>query len=113
MDEEKQMPESIRRLLESFKQYHTEETFMKGLHLKLEPSDVILSTPLKSGTTVTQQVHIILGCSLIYTEGSGLDLSWTALWRGYELRRDRFADSCSRHISGIITLLKVLESTSL
>jgi len=61
MSEGEQIPLPVARFIEARKGLHTEETIENALHFKPGPSDVILSTALKSGTTVTQQVRIILG----------------------------------------------------
>jgi len=59
MSEGEQAPDSIVRLLQALKGFDSDESPKRGFNFKAGPSDVILSTPSKSGTTVTQQVKII------------------------------------------------------
>lgn len=60
MSEEEQAPHSIVRLLESLKGFDSDESPKRGFSFKARPTDVILSTASKAGTTVTQQVWIFV-----------------------------------------------------
>jgi len=58
---EEQIPESVARFSKTRGSYYTEESYMNGFNFKPGPTDVIISTAAKAGTTVTQQVRVILG----------------------------------------------------
>jgi len=60
MSEEEQVPLPVKRLIETWRSFLTEESATNALSFNPGSQDVILSTALKSGTTVTQQVWIIL-----------------------------------------------------
>jgi len=55
------LPERISKLLTKIGAFDTYESHEIGLRYKPGPTDIIISTAAKAGTTVTQQVRVILG----------------------------------------------------
>lgn len=66
MSGEEQIPETVARFVKARKSLLTDEGIEKGLLYKPRPTDVILSTAIKSGTTLTQQVKISSEESSLY-----------------------------------------------
>jgi len=58
MSGDEQIPETIMRFMEARKNFHTDESTEKALRYKPGATDVVISTAVKSGTTLTQQVEI-------------------------------------------------------
>eukprot|EP00210_Caulerpa_lentillifera_P005291 g5055.t1 len=56
MSDEEQIPEAVTNLIAVRHRFRSEESLSRALNFKPGPTDVILSTSLKSGTTVTQQI---------------------------------------------------------
>lgn len=54
---EEQIPGFVARVIDSLDKSDSIESAMKGLGFRPGPTDIILSTAVKTGTTVVQQVR--------------------------------------------------------
>jgi len=61
MSVEEEIPQSVARYSNTSGRYLTKESYMNGFNFKPGPTDIVISTAAKAGTTVMQQVRVILG----------------------------------------------------
>eukprot|EP00210_Caulerpa_lentillifera_P005283 g5047.t1 len=56
MTEAEQIPDAVLRVVNAIDLFRSEESARQGVTFKPRPNDILISTALKSGTTITQQI---------------------------------------------------------